>query len=318
MINFWHGNDGRFAFSGDVQRYVNIVGRIDPSENVAQAEFRVDGGAWRGLTLGPDGHRLAAAGDFNIDLDCQALAEGVHQVEVRVTTRDGVTHDRACGVELRGTDPGPLPASVDLSHRGIEHVQVVDGLWRQEEAGLRIIEPYYDRALAWGDPSWSDYTVRACLTLSGCRHPVGGDGGRNVIHAAIAPRWRGHTPDGRQPFRQWYPLGATCELRLQPDSRALCFRIIADPQRIVESEHVMPWHPDQPLWLEAGVRSIPSGGAFYMARAWYNGNQPPANWHVICKKEQEPIKAGAPLFLAHYTQTTWHRLEASPIALPSP
>jgi hypothetical protein len=209
----------------------------------------------------------------------------------------------------------PLPASLDLSRDGAERVQISDGLWQQETEGLRIVEPYYDRAFAWGDPNWTDYTARACLTMSGYRQPADCDGGRNVIHAALAPRWRGHTPDGRQPFRQWYPLGATCELRLQPDSRTLCFRIIADPKQIVESKHVMPWRPDQRLWLEAGTRSTPTGGATYMARAWYDEDERPDAWHVTCEKGQEPITAGAPLFLAHYTQTTWHRLEASPTML---
>lgn len=317
MVNFWHGNDERLGFSGGLQRYVNVVGRVDATEEVERAEYRVDGGAWRGLTLGPDGHRLAAAGDFNIDLDSHTLAEGAHQVDVRVTMRDESIHERACAVELRRTVPVPLPASLDLSANGSGRVQVVDGRWQQEAAGLRIVEPYYDRAFAWGDPSWTNYAVRACLTLTGYRQPVDGDGGRNVIHAAIAPRWRGHTPDGRQPYRQWYPLGATCELRLRPGSRTLCFRIIADPKQIVESEHVMPWHPDRRLRLEAGVHSTPTGGATYMARAWYDEDDQPRDWHVVCEKKQEPIMAGAPLFLAHYTQTTWHRLEANTIAFPS-
>jgi len=61
-INIWYGDRQRFGFSGRPQRWVNILGDIGRPDLLENLTARVNGGEEIPLSVGPDGHRLAAAG----------------------------------------------------------------------------------------------------------------------------------------------------------------------------------------------------------------------------------------------------------------
>jgi hypothetical protein len=211
-IELWYGTDQRFGERGVPQRWINLLGKV--SSPVANADLRwsLEGSEQGRLSLGGDGHRLARSGDFNVEIPVDQLKIGRNKVMLVLRTAEQEAR-QFVHVHWAPGNCWPLPFEADLSKPGTigRDVQVVDGFWQQTPMGLRSVEPYYDRVLAIGDNTWSDYEVSAEATL----HAVtGGDasigeGGTDVQHAAITVRWPGHDADEYQPHRKWWPMGAT-------------------------------------------------------------------------------------------------------------
>jgi len=292
-----------FALPG-AQRWLNVLGRVDGVAPDGSCEWRMDEGAWQRLALGPDGHRLAGCGDFNIAFDpvAMGLGTGEHRAAVRISGERAFQRT----FTLIERQPPELPASIDLST-----VHITDGRWSRGADGLHVDEPYYDRAFAFGNPSWTDYAVRGRVTIHDHIVPGETDGGRNVIHVALALRWPGHDVDQHQPHRKWYPLGATFELRIMAGDR-LKLRALGGASSVAEAARDMPYRRCRMLMMHAQVRST-EGGAIYRAKAWPADATEPDGWDVELVKATEPIPYGGALALCHYTRATWHELRALPV-----
>ena len=95
-------------------------------------------------------------------------------------------------------------------------VQIVDGRWRLEENGVRTVNPYYDRVLALGDLTWTDYEITVLVTYHPFNPPTEPQNGPphyNSNHASILLRWPEHHVDDRQPHVEWRPLGSIAMLQ---------------------------------------------------------------------------------------------------------
>ena len=115
-IVLWHGNCQRFGAVGHPQRWVNVLGTVESGGEIASALFSLNGAEPKPFSLGPDGHRLARPGDFNIDLDRAGLLPGENTLWLRVETREGASDEARVAVEY--ANPGarwPLPYSIDWS-----------------------------------------------------------------------------------------------------------------------------------------------------------------------------------------------------------
>jgi hypothetical protein len=317
-ITLWSGARLRTGHLGRPQQWLNLTGRVFHAPPGTILSAKVGEASARTLALGPDGHRLAAPGDFNLDVDPQTLPLGETAVCFTVLTPDGLTTTATAIIErLDPVPPWPIPWSQDFTRPGpglADRVQIVDGDWQLGPAGVFNPEAYYDRVLAFGDSHWTDYEVTARLRLRGQRLPVEGrDAGHDVIHVALTLRWPGHHDDGHQPFRRWYPLGVTCEFRLLEGPARLRWRML-DPREITAdpaADKTLDW--EQPFYLKARVTTPAPGESLYQCKAWPADQAEPAAWDLDHHKTAETITSGGALFIAHYTHVLLETLAARPL-----
>jgi len=318
-IDVWYGDEQHFGRLGVPQKWVNILGRVTPGDGLATLQYSFNGDAPVRLSVGADGYRLAREGDFNVDLDFDSLRDGTNAVKLIATDAVGRSTERTVTVHCHRGNVWPLPYTVDWSKvKNIsDAVQIVDGHWKLEPDGVRIQEPYYDRILAFGDRTWTDYTVTAEVTFHSYAPPLPKAPTYGVSHAALAARYPGHFADALQPHVQWYPLGVVAEFRLGENLDQSSWRIFLGgaatmrPTAIVEP---------QPRRVELGVRyllkirvdTLPGPAARYRVKSWKANEPEPVAWDMDTKESTNVLSAGGALIVSHNTDVTIGKLTATP------
>jgi hypothetical protein len=140
-----------------------------------------------------------------------------------------------------------------------------------------------------------------------------GDGGANVIHAALAVRWPGHGDDGRQPRVRWYPLGATAEFRVTPSWEDCSWRILGGGGTVVNSDLGRTIQPEAPYRMKHRVSSSPDGSATYRVNLWGIDDAEPEGWDLELQKDPDGTRSGGALLVAHYTEVTFGDVEVVPV-----
>lgn len=315
MIDLWYGHRLRLGHLGTPQRWVNILGRVSP--DVESLTASLDGGPGQAIAIGPDGHRLARRGDFNVEIDRAGLTPGRHELELAADPIGGGTDRRL--VELQVTEPKscPLPYTIDWSTVGAirDVAAVVDGRWELTPAGVRSVEPYYDRVIGLGDLNWTDVEVSTTVTFHGLIEPDEGrgDAGAGVIHAALATRWPGHDDDGRQPRVKWWPLGATAEFRVNSQWSGCSWRILGGEGVVANSPHGRGIALDRPYGMKHRVEELPDGGARYRVKLWEASEPEPDSWDLELIKGPAGQAAGGVLLIAHYTDLTFGNVDVKEV-----
>jgi regulation of enolase protein 1 (concanavalin A-like superfamily)/chitodextrinase len=222
VIDIWNGiaqPDGSirldFGLHGQPEAWANVLGNaVDPDGNVVALEYILTtaGGTLSTgpLTIGPNGRRLVAPGDFNIDLLLTTLDPGLNEVLVRARDDEGL---EALARVIVAYDPTPVwdfGPQVLTSGAPLHHLaQPVDGKWSSSVAGLRTLRLGYDRLLALGERSWSDYAVTGSFIVHFVEPPenlpqLSGE----YPLVGLGLRWNGHTPTDTQPHWGFWPTGA--------------------------------------------------------------------------------------------------------------
>src|SRR5581483_1552510 len=319
-IDVWYGDVQDFGKLGQPQRWLNILGRVSPSARVS-LQYSLNGSPLASLSLGPNDTRLARPGDFNLDLDVAALNNGRNTVVLVAT--DTLHHRiiRTVTVRYHRGHIWPLPYSVDSRQTKAitDVVQVVDGLWKLEPDGIRTLETYYDRVLAFGDLTWKDYTVTATVTFHGFSPPKKGPPTYGVLHAALAARWSGHAEDEEQPHVKWYPLGTVAEFRFSEHLDRCTWRIFRDGDAttyptIIEKKQGHKIELGVRYKLKLRVDSLPGHAARYRTKFWTYGEDEPLMWNLDTKEGGERIPSGGTLLIAHNTDVTFGNFSAVPNA----
>ncbi len=307
-IDLWYGHDQSFGRNGVPQKWINLLGRVSPVESV-RLEYRLNDSEMRPLSVGPDFARLAAPGDFNVEIDTAELLPGKNEIRLVATDSHGQTGEEIVVVEWMPVDRVQLPISIDWSQADAinDVAQVVDGRWVLTEEGVRSIEPYYDRVIAFGDRSWSDYQVETTVTFHGRRIPGSRDIGGSVVHAAVATRWPGHDLDDRQPHVKWFPLGATSEFTLTEWPEGCRWRILGSQlhkdyffekrRRTIQLEKT--YH------VKHRVRTLPDESTEYRVKLWPISLSEPAEWDLVVVENPDQVSHGGALIIAHYTDVTF-------------
>ena len=291
-IAVWYGDVQRFGhLGGHPQRWANVPGSVSPAERIASLSYRLNGGGERPLSFREDRKRIAADGDFNVELARGDLYAGANALTIRAVASSGRSTERAVTVEYDPDPAGwPLPYAIDWSAvtNLTDAVQPVDGRWELVPGGVRTRGRYYDRALAIGDGSWRDYEVRTTVAVHAVTGPGEGANDTGVAHAAIALRWPGHDADGLQPSVKWWPLGATAEFRLGRDLSACRWRIFDGRREFHrESPRRRPLAFDTPYRMVHRVESLPDGTNRYRAKLWPAGSPEPAGWDLTRLEPRE-------------------------------
>ncbi len=316
-IKLWYGDHQSFGhLGGHPQRWVNLLGEVSPGSEIRSIWYRLNGGALLPLSFREDRKRLAKTGDFNVEILRSQLQPGENRVEIVATSVGGVTIRTDATIEYI-PDPGgwPLPYSIDWSQvsRISDAAQVVDGEWELTPAGVRTARRYYDRVLAFGDASWTDYEVSTTVTIHALTAPKTGPNSTNVTHVAIASRWPGHDPDGNQPTVKWHPLGATAEFRLGGGLQNCRWRIF-DGQRAyhVESDRRRQLAFETPYRMKHRVETLADGRTRYRVKLWAADESEPEAWDFE-RFEPDDLESGSALLLAHHSDVTFGNVEVVPV-----
>ncbi len=307
-IEFWYGEHQRFGQLGHPQRWVNVLGHVSPASDIETLTWSLNDSKSQPLSFREDKKRLACDGDFNVEIDRSLLKEVLNQVTVTAADPSGRSVQRTVTVEyFEDNRKWPLPYSIQWSKvkRIGDAVQVVDGKWIIKENGVRTVERYYDRVLAFGDDSWRDYEVTTTVIFHAFTPPKTDPNTTGVTHAAIASRWPGHDFDPFQPHVKWYPLGATSEFRLTKDLQECRWRIFDGKKEFyVESERRRKIELGKRYSMKHRVETLESGNSRYRVKLWPKGQSEPSQWDLE-RIETDDLGCGSALLIAHHADVTF-------------
>ena len=318
-IDVWYGEEQYFGYPARAQNWINVLGNVSPLKEISEVSYRLNGGDEMLLTLGSDLHRLARAGDFNIELGWDVVREGRNSLVIMAKNKSGLVSFRNIALQIEKGNDWPLPYFLDFTQvEQLQRVaQVVDGKWELTRDGVRTAEPYYDRVLSMGDSSWVNYEVRLVLTIHDYTPPEPGPPTYDVSHFGVALRWRGHVPDNRQPNRQWYPLGAQGELLLRADGDSCRWRVLrggGEQWMPVPFSNYRAIELGKRLQVRAQVQSLPEGQHVYRFKLWDAGKTEPEEWDVEAHEDSHrDFESGAFCIVPHNSDVTVHLVEAIPL-----
>lgn len=325
VINVWYGSRQVFGSVGLPQKWINILGNVnDPESDVRSAAFTINGGQIIHLQLGPDDRRLVRPGDFNIEIDSSSLVEGENKVEISAINSSGLQLAQTVTVEFQRRT-WPLPYQIDWAH--VENVQevlqIVDGRWTWDAKGIRPAELGYDRVLAIGDMSWTEYEVTVPVTIHGIdpnSYKVKGSPGAGF---GINLHWLGHTDEPAkcnwpaQPHCGWEPTGASNWYSFRQNGIDT-LRILAGPP---ESEITITNRKlafGHTYIFKARVVDNPNG-SIYALKVWEQDvEQEPAEWSIQHTTQngydgQSNLEHGSFLLVLHRVDATFGNVSVRPV-----
>lgn len=302
VVDVWYGDAQSFGQLGTPQQWANIVGTVWDTDDMATLSYRLNGGPSTPLTIGPDGLRLDAKGDFNVEIDYADLSPGPN--ELVISALDVLGHQTARTVNIDYTDgiTWALPFTASFTSAGAvsDVAQVVDGRWSLTGGGVQIdySASGYDRYISLGDRTWSpNYEVTLPLTIH-----TGDLGGSFGVGMAIG--WQSHTGSG-QP-RTTKPYQAAAKIVGFPANPTL---ILKDNDQIRAQKAVS---------IQAGVtyimkmrsQAIGVGLARVAVKLWQNGTPEPALWDLTY---DFLARYGSTILTADYAEATFGDVAVAPL-----
>lgn len=317
IVDVWYGDRQTSGAVGNPQSWVNLLGNVQDLDGIGSATWSLNGGAARPLTIGRDDRRLhGRPGDFNVDIPVAQLRAGANTVRLSFRDRTGVTTTRDVVIDHSTGRRWPLPYTADWSTTaGIGQLaQVVDGRWQKTAAGVRTSEQGYDRLIAIGDVTWTNYEVTAPITLHGF-DPVGVNYPSFGSSLGFVLRFTGHVAwDTRQPAWGYYPLGSigsyvrtsrgTEGLRLS-DGKGNA--VVAGPSTFRMAKGV-------PYIFRMRVETQPATGAHrYTLDVWRQGQPESSKVTLTHTEPASALARGSLLLLAHHVDATFGKVEVRPL-----
>jgi hypothetical protein len=314
-IDVWYDLNQDFGHIGNPQQWVNILGNVSDPDGVNSLVYSLNGGPQQTLSIGPDSRRLADPGDFNIDIDQANLVNGANQVVI--TAVDGISNQSSTTV-IVNYSPGntwPLPYSIDWSTTtDIQQLaQVVDGMWSIQPDGLRIDIPNYDRLMAIGDVTWTDYEVVVPMTIHNVDY-AGSGGASGAPGLGVVMRWQGHTDNpvsGWQPKTGWNPHGAIGWWRFNSPTDVQLEWYTKDV-----FQNFIPALETTYLF-KIRVESTPGLGGLYNLKVWEAGQSEPVDWNITLQQGPNNLASGSFMLLAHHVDVTFGDLTVVPLSGPT-
>ncbi|MEZ4519389.1 MAG: hypothetical protein R3C44_22030 [Chloroflexota bacterium] len=316
-IDVWYGEDQTFGQLGTPQNWINILGSVSGPLPEIELTYSLNGGPEEPLSVGPDRMRLFGEGDFNIELDYQTLTPTPGENSVTITADDGQTQvQKTVIVRYEAGNIWPLPYTADWSTVASvqEAGQVVDGLWQLQNGALENVFPGFDRLVAIGDLSWTDYEVTVPFTV----HTLNSDGWTGPSNGGgvgLIVRWQGHySLEDEQPRLGWRHLGALGWYHWSPTGSA-AFELRGEDGRILDTESVQKVRLGIPTFFKLRVESVdgPSAPATYSFKFWEADQPEPAQWTMqSVGREGEPL-SGSVVLVAHQSEVTFGNVTILPL-----
>ncbi|MCK5571900.1 MAG: hypothetical protein KAJ12_04035, partial [Bacteroidetes bacterium] len=311
VISIWYGKVQTFRKIGVPQRYANILGNVSDPDGIASLQYTLNGGAPVSMTVGPDGIRLAAQGDFNADLAFAQMNPLPGTNTVIITATDSlanVTSDTVTVQFTSGTQ-WPVPYSVSwvnatsLSDSG----QVVDGLWALDAFGVHSVQTGYDRVIAIGDTTWGDVEVTVPIRINSI-DSAGFNPTNGPPSVGFLMRWTGHTDDpfpGRQPLSGFNPFGAIGYYSFHDDGNGPRLEMYGNGGvRVTEDLSGKTLQLGVAYYFKMKVQTIPSG-PYYSFKVWPVGQQEPVAWDLNYQATQTDPLRGSLLLVGHFVDASF-------------
>ncbi|MCK4960498.1 MAG: fibronectin type III domain-containing protein, partial [Planctomycetes bacterium] len=283
---------------------INILGNVSGSNSITSLSYSLNSGPSISLSLGPDTRRLSYAGDFNVDIPCDDLTEGANVVTITAIDSVFAQSVQQVNVTFDKSNVWPLPFVADWSSvtKISQVAQIVDGDWLLDGSNVLTAIRGYDRLVAIGDVTWTDYEVLVPMTV----YSMSYSGGIGVLL-----RWTGHTDkplSGWQPKTGWYPLGAVTWFRRD-------FLEIFGNHDTVLASKVRPLSYGTTYMLRARAETMDGQGDLYSMKVWEQGQPEPANWDLVGEAREAEPAAGSMMLIAHYADATFGKVEITPIGM---
>lgn len=316
-IQVWYGEEQQFGFPGLAQPRVNILGRVSNHDQVSSLSFRVNEGPEQALHSGPDSRRLSASGDFNVEIDPGGLQCGSNSIDIIRILKDKSRDVQHVTVDYQSR-PWPLPYRVEWAEVDSiqDAVQVVDGMWKLTESGIRtaLDSIGYDRALALGDGTWTSYEVLVPFTLNGI------DDSAYDSLASVSPglglilHWNGHTDSPiacGQPHCGWFPVGAIHWYTF-PKNGLAGFTINTRPINDLSVAFPYVMEVGKTYLLRSKVQTLPFKTRYFL-KVWRQGEEEPNEWSLQQTADRKNPDYGGVLLVAHHVDLTFGNVEVKQI-----
>jgi len=336
-IHIWYGQNQTFGKPALAQKWINILGHVSASEEDSVFVYYSlngrPGGQLEGtpgmLNIGPHPserlpRRLMFSGDFNIEIDEGGLLAGTNEVSLVARDAAGNSSEKTIVFEYQRGISCMLPYTVDWHQvdNALGVLQIVDGLWIWNQDGIRTRKIGYDRVLAIGDMSWTDYEAKVLVTFHGVADTTNYPGSiRDGVGFGLSARWLGHSDDpipGQQPKWGWKPSGASAwyvfrQARGQEKFGNGILQLDADPQ---EGDRKI----DDTLDIEFGrsywfkVRALTQNvGSRYDFKAWDASQPEPESYMLATNGLEGNLAHGSLIVVAHYVDVTIGPIVIDPI-----
>ncbi len=323
VIDVWYGSDQRFGAMGTPQRRANILGTASHAWGISSLSYRLNGGTSRTLNFTAR-RRISSLGDFNIDLKFDELNPGANTVLIKAKANNGDSSETAVIVrDQTGSQVWPLPYTCAWT-QFVDSVQILDGQWSLMGGGARIIQPGYDRLIAIGDTTWTDYEVTVKVTVHGLNDTqTAWDAENGGPGIGVLMRWKGHTntpvfsPPITQPLSGYTPIGAIGWFHWR-------YGLTGAPKDQWEigapSGNDLAWYagPQSPsivigtqYYFKMQVKTTGSG-PLYKFKVWQVGAAEPDTWLMTRQEPTTALARGSLVLLAHHVSATFGEVTITP------
>jgi len=304
VIEIWYGDTQEFGNHGEPQVWCNIAGHVsDPDGSLTAFSYTLNGGTPVDLNIGPDNRRLRGSGDFNVDLAVSDLLPGANNVIITAVDNEENETQKTVTVNYTPGNVWSNPYSVDWSTLTDETeindvAHVVDGKWQLTTEGIRTEEPGYDRLIAIGDKTWTNYEVLVPFTINSSM-----PGGAGV---GVLLRWKGHTDNPvtcSQPKCGWQPLGDIAWYR----PGQLQFYEGNNTSRTLDVGVT--------YMMRTSVETTITGGTQYRLKVWEEGTTEPVDWDLEYTAGLGDEQEGSLLLISHLADVTFGNVVVTPGSL---
>ena len=317
LIDVWYGPNQRFGDLGTPQRWINIVGKVTSPNGVKSLSYRLNGQqATRQLSMGPDENRLHSLGNFNAEIDIAEANVGLNSVEITAVDNLDYPTIEVITVEFSNNAVWSLPYTVDWSSVAQlrDAVQIVDGLWEIQGSEVRPLELGYDRLIAIGDMSWTDYEITVPFTVHGLEPGYVYPGPSFSPGIGVLLRWSGHFDwNGAQPNTGWWSFGGFGWYRWrQPTAGGERFQIMGNDGSIIADRAESNFSFGVPHVLKMRVETPPNEGSIYSLKMWEQAQPEPAGWDLVSQELVTDPQNGSLLLVAHHVDATFGTVTVVP------
>jgi regulation of enolase protein 1 (concanavalin A-like superfamily) len=314
LIDVWYGDSQSFGFLGDPQRWVNVLGQVSDPDGLTVLTYSLNGGPPQNLSVGPF-RRLSQAGDFNVEFDYQQLPAGTNTIQIRAVDGLGFESTKTVTVDYSVGNVWPLGYQVDWSSANeiSDVAQVVDGRWSIVGGELRNDLQAYDRLVAIGDLSWTDYEVTVPVTVHGISS-AGFGGVNGAPGLAVFLKWTGHFDwDGSQPTYGYYPIGGGGWVSFASDGSGSIRLEDFTPGGIYQLDPLGRIYSigTRYIW-KVRVETLQDGTALYRMKVWVDGSPEPADWE-FADIDTGDVSGGSLALIAHFTDVSFGNVVISPL-----
>jgi hypothetical protein len=329
-IDLWYGNEQTFGTPGTAQRWANVAGRATDPNGVASMSYRLNGGPAVPMSIGADGRRLVNAGDFNVDLLTSNLQVGSNTVQIDALDGVGDLSSVNVTVNYQPGSPWPLPYTPNLAGASApaDVGQVVDGRWEIAGARLSTVDADigYDRLVAIGDGSWTDYEATFTMRVNSLANPTGPASGQPA--AGFLLRWSGHNTSGggHQPQIGVVPNGTgeptpfgAYGLWRNSTTGGGRLELRNHYSLVQDTDSSFDLTLGQTYEVRARVVTDPgTGNSTYSFSVWEEGTPEPGVWDVefVAGTTSAEPASGSLVLLAHEADVDFGQIAVNPIPVP--